>query len=97
MFARLNSKHLTGFEKDNIIFLFIFDQYFSKETQQGLAVGLELYPEKVIYRLFPIQSYQSQPFLMEKEGANEFLEKLAKKSFPQLFDKIKNAIIEIER
>lgn len=76
---------------------FIFDLYFSKETQEGLAVGLEIYPEKVIYRLFPIQSHLSQPFLMEKEKANEFLGKLAKKSSPQLFDQIKNGIIEIEK
>jgi poly-gamma-glutamate synthesis protein (capsule biosynthesis protein) len=76
---------------------FIFDQYFSKETQEGLAVGLEIYPEKVIYRLFPIQSCLSQPFLMEKEKAKEFLENLAKRSSLQLFDKIKTGIIEIER
>jgi len=76
---------------------FIFDQYFSKETQQGLAVGLELYPEKVIYHLFPIQSHLSQLFLMNQEKANEFLEKLAKKSSPQLLDKIKSGIIEIAR
>ena len=76
---------------------FIFDQYFSKETQEGLAVGFEIYPEKVIYRLFPIQSHLSQPFLMEQERAKEFLEKLSKKSSPQLDDKIKNGIIEIER
>lgn len=76
---------------------FIFDQYFSKETQQSLAVGLELYPEEIIYRLFPIESYLSQPFLMEKEKANEFLEKLAKKSSPQLFEQIRNGIIESRR
>lgn len=75
---------------------FIFDQYFSKETQQGLAVGLEVYPEKVIYRLFPIQSHLSQSFLMEQEEAVRFLEKLAQKSFPQLFDEIKSGRIEVE-
>jgi poly-gamma-glutamate synthesis protein (capsule biosynthesis protein) len=76
---------------------FIFDQYFSKETQEGLAVGLEIYPQELIYRLFPIQSHLSQPFLMEKEKANEFLENLAKRSSPQLLHKIKTGIIEIER
>lgn len=87
--------------KEKLIFYslgnFIFPQYFSEETQQGLALGLEVYPEKVIYRLFPIQIYLSQPFLMGQKEANEFLEKLAQKSLPQLLDKIKSGIIEIER
>lgn len=76
---------------------FIFDQYFSKETQESLAVGLEIYPERVIYRLFPIQSHLSQPFLMNQEEKKIFLEKLAQKSSPRLFDKIKSGKIEIER
>ncbi len=77
---------------------FIFDQYFSEKTQQGLAVGLEIYPEKAIFQLFPIQSNLSQPFLMEKEKSRKFLEKLAQKSFPpQLFGEIKNGKIKIER
>ncbi len=87
--------------KNKLIFYslgnFIFDQYFSKETQQGLVVGLEVYPEKVIYRLFPIQSLLSQPFLMKGEDVEEFLEKLAFKSYPQLFDQIKSGIIKTKR
>lgn len=76
---------------------FIFDQYFSEETQQGLAVGLEVYPEKVVYRLFPIQIYRSQPFLMERKEVNKFLENLAQKSYSQLFGEIKNGIIKREK
>lgn len=87
--------------KGKIIFYslgnFIFDQYFSKETQKGLAVGLALYPQKVIYRLFSIQSLLSQPFLMEAIEAKEFLESLASTSSPQLFEGIKKGKIEIER
>ncbi len=74
---------------------FIFDQYFSKETQQGLAVGLEIYPSKQVFRLFPIQSKLSQPFLMEQAEAEKFLEELALRSSPQLLDGIKNGIIKI--
>jgi len=74
---------------------FVFDQYFSKETQQALAVGLEIYPEKTVYRLFPIQSQLSQPFLMESEKANRFLEKLAQRSEPRLIEKISQGVIEI--
>jgi AmmeMemoRadiSam system protein B len=73
---------------------FIFDQYFSDKTQESLAVGVEIYPEKVIYRLFPLQSKLSQPFLMEKEKADKFLEELAQRSSPKLGGEIRHGIIE---
>ena len=86
--------------ESNLIFYslgnFIFDQYFSQETQEGLAVGLEIYPEKLIFRLFPIQSYLSQPFLMNQEEAKEFLKELALKSSLQLTEQIEKGIIEID-
>jgi poly-gamma-glutamate synthesis protein (capsule biosynthesis protein) len=44
---------------------FIFDQYFSKETQQGLAVVLTLNKEGTQLDLIPLRSEQSQPFLAE--------------------------------
>ncbi len=73
---------------------FVFDQYFSKETQESLALGVEIYPQKVIYRLFPIQSKLGQPFLMNQKDSQKFLKKLAQESFPQkLFDEIKNGSI----
>jgi poly-gamma-glutamate synthesis protein (capsule biosynthesis protein) len=63
--------------KDKMIFYslgnFIFDQYFSEETQQGLAVRLEVYGKKLLYRIIPIESIVSQPQLMEKEKAKEFM------------------------
>jgi poly-gamma-glutamate capsule biosynthesis protein CapA/YwtB (metallophosphatase superfamily)/uncharacterized membrane protein (UPF0127 family) len=52
---------------------FIFDQYFSEETQQGLAVRLEIYGSKIIYRIIPVKSIVSQPQLMEKEEAKKFM------------------------
>lgn len=76
---------------------FIFDQYFSKETQQGLAIGLEIYPQKVIYRIFPLKSRLSQPFLMEREEEKEFINELARKSSPSLFKEIEKGMIIIER
>lgn len=75
---------------------FIFDQYFSKETQQSLAVGLEIYPSKLVYRLFPLESNLSQPCLMPEEKAREFLRKLALKSCGHLSDQIKTGIIQIQ-
>ena len=87
--------------KNKLIFYslgnFIFDQYFSKDTQQGLAIGLEIYPNKFIYRLFPIQSKLSQPFLMEQKESEEFLEKLAERSDENLSEQIKNGIIKTKR
>lgn len=74
---------------------FIFDQYFSTETQQGLAVGLELQADRTIFRLFPIQSHLSQPFLMEKETAEDFLSELAQKSSQSLSAGIEKGIIEL--
>ena len=76
---------------------FIFDQYFSSDTQQGLAVGLEIYPENLVYRLFPLQINLSQPVLMEQNKASEFLIQLAKRSDDKLVDEIKDGIIKIER
>ncbi|MBA7523598.1 hypothetical protein ES705_15725 [subsurface metagenome] len=76
---------------------FIFDQYFSLDTQQGLAVGLEIYPDRLVCRLFPLQINFSQPVLMEQNKASEFLIQLAKRSDDKLVDEIKDGIIKIER
>ncbi len=54
---------------------FIFDQYFSQETQESLAVSMEIYDSKIIYRLFPVASQLSQPFLMDKKTKEEFFNK----------------------
>lgn len=76
---------------------FIFDQYFSPETQQGLAVGLEIYPDRLVCRLFPLQINLSQPVLMKQNKAREFLIQLANRSDDKLVDEIKGGIIKIER
>ncbi|MCJ7656375.1 MAG: AmmeMemoRadiSam system protein B, partial [Candidatus Atribacteria bacterium] len=76
---------------------FIFDQYFSPDTQQGLALGLEVYPDRLTCRLFPLKTNLSQPILMEQNKASEFLIQLAKRSDDKLVDEIKGGIIKIER
>ncbi|MDO8499539.1 MAG: AmmeMemoRadiSam system protein B [bacterium] len=43
---------------------FIFDQYFSKETQEGLSVGLVFYNDKISIYVFPLKSVKSQPLQM---------------------------------
>ena len=86
--------------KNKLIFYslgnFIFDQYFSKNVQQGLAVGLEFYPDKLICHLFPLQSSSSQPELMPAKEASAFLEKLVDDSSESLKAGIKEGIIEIK-
>ncbi len=87
--------------KDKLIFYslgnFIFDQYFSEDTEQGLAIGMELWPDKLIYRLFPIQSRLGQPALMNQDAAKGFLQGLSQRSSQELSESIKTGIIETKR
>ncbi|HZK12472.1 MAG TPA: AmmeMemoRadiSam system protein B [Atribacterota bacterium] len=76
---------------------FIFDQYFSPETQQGLAIGLEIYPDRLVCRLFPFQINFSQPVLISQNKASEFLIQITERSDDKLVDEIKGGIIKIER
>jgi len=87
--------------KNKLIFYslgnFVFDQYFSKDVQEGLGVGIEVYDSKIRCRLFPLQSGLSQPSLMAQNDANKFLEDLAARSSSAILDKVKNGILEIDR
>ena len=75
---------------------FIFDQYFSAETKEGLGVGMEIYPNKKVYNLYPIKNNLAQPQLMNEEEKKVFLEALAKKSSEDLKESIKQGVIEIK-
>jgi gamma-polyglutamate biosynthesis protein CapA len=76
---------------------FIFDQYFSKETQEGLAVKIELGTEAITYRLFPYHIRRSQPVLMEEDEAKLFLHALAEKSSENLRNGIERGEIALTR
>ena len=86
---------------DKLIFYslgnFIFDQYFSKEVQQSIAIGVEINSSNEIYHLFPINSQLSQPFLMSQQEADLFLADLASKSTANLSEQIKKGTINIRR
>jgi len=60
--------------KNKLIFYslgnFIFDQYFSEETQQGIMVGLEFVEGKEVYSIFPIKEEKAQPSLGDKSILN---------------------------
>lgn len=73
---------------------FIFDQYFSDEVQQGLAVGVSITGHGASYQLYPISEGKAQPFLTNKTVADTFLNKLAQRSSQNLFEEIKRGIIK---
>lgn len=72
--------------KNGLIFYslgnFIFDQYWSKETQKGLSFTAQLGQNETTYRLFPLNLEKSQPKLMAGEDKKNWLMELAK-SNPQ--------------
>ncbi len=76
---------------------FIFDQYFSKDTQEGLAVGMELDDEEVIYRLYPLESVRSQVKLMPQSRVPQWLNGLAERSDQALREDIRRGVIRVER
>lgn len=53
---------------------FIFDQYFSVPTQQGLAAGLVFYADKISVYAFPFQGENSQVKLMDYNSATAFFD-----------------------
>ncbi|MDD5291056.1 MAG: CapA family protein [Patescibacteria group bacterium] len=55
---------------------FIFDQYFSSDTQEELAVGVELTEEKTKFSLYPLKSKLSQPELMAEPEKEKFFSDL---------------------
>lgn len=58
---------------------FVFDQYFSPDTQEGLALGINITDDERQFFLFPLQSHLSQVELMTGEAKQEFLRRLADK------------------
>lgn len=55
---------------------FVFDQYFSRDTQEGISVGLDLQDGKVkrVY-VFPFYSVKSQNILMGQSAQAEFFQR----------------------
>ncbi len=73
---------------DHMIFYslgnFIFDQYFSRDTQEMLAVNLLLEEETVTAKLIPLTSTRSQPQIADETQKNEILKKIADWSDPSI-------------
>ena len=62
---------------------FIFDQYFSVETQQGLAVSLEFSDDGVAYALQPFKAVAGRITLLAGQEKQDFLDELMKRPDPQ--------------
>ncbi len=56
---------------------FIFDQYFSRDTQTGLALSIETAGDFLEIRIIPIKSIAGRPEIMNMPAGRELLEKLA--------------------
>jgi hypothetical protein len=59
-------------------------------------VGLEIYKDKQVYTIYPIQSVKSQPNLMSDEDKAKFLADLAARSSEELSRQINLGKIELK-
>jgi len=61
---------------------FIFDQYYSDASQEGIAVGLSVNFEldQVDVKIFPFNSNENRIYLMKQKGIEEFKQRLLKYS-----------------
>jgi poly-gamma-glutamate synthesis protein (capsule biosynthesis protein) len=78
---------------------FIFDQYFSSDTQEGLGVGIELANDKITIKLIPFVSEFSQVRFMDEKEKKIFYENFVKwsKIDKNMGDDLKAGVINIIR
>lgn len=77
---------------------FIFDQYFSTDVKEGYSIKLELVEERVSFQLYPhTQTNRSQTRPMTTDEASVYLDALAKRSEPSLYNQIVAGNIVISR
>lgn len=69
---------------------FIFDQYSTGPTSEGLSVGMSITKDKVIYNIYPFDIKNTQVSLMSKINSDAVLNNLSIKSVAD--DQIKNGI-----
>jgi len=75
----------------------VFDQYFSVDTQQGIALKLDIGASGVeSIELLPYEIPQSQPVFVEGEKKTKSLQKIASWSDPALKDTIETGVLEIK-
>jgi len=76
---------------------FIFDQYFSDEVEEGLAIAVQLVGNDMSIELIPVTTAEThtQPQIMTRKEQEIFLEKLAERSDPTLSKMILRGILHI--
>lgn len=84
---------------DKLIFYslgnFIFDQYFSQDTQEGLVLYINFMTDQLEIELIPIESDMSRPRPMLHESSEMFLHGLAERSSIKLKEQIMNGEITL--
>lgn len=80
---------------------FIFDQYFSKDTQQSYSIRLTVTStdskiNKLEFDIIPLISVKSQPEIMDENNENIFLQTLSENSNDNMKEEIKNKRIIIQ-
>jgi poly-gamma-glutamate synthesis protein (capsule biosynthesis protein) len=71
---------------------FIFDQYFSPDVMEGLAVRMEM-KEKPSYTLIPLSLGRTHPSPMTMASSSVFLSNLSLRSAPELREEIVQGVI----
>jgi len=74
---------------------FVFDQYFSKETQEGLVIFVTKYGKSFEFTIEPVSLTESQPKLMKENDRINFLNDLANKSSDVIKEQIKKGKITL--
>lgn len=87
--------------KDRPIFYslgnFIFDQYFSTETQQGISIAITLNdPTRMLIRLYPLRSQKSIVSFMKNSEAIKLIQRITEKNKIQ-FDELVQFEIPIKQ
>lgn len=78
---------------------FVFDQYWSYDTQEELAVSVEMNDEKFIIHLFPLRSERSQSIFLSNDDLNKFYDRFISwgKYSNDLSVQIRSGTVEISR
>jgi poly-gamma-glutamate synthesis protein (capsule biosynthesis protein) len=74
---------------------FIFDQYFSKDAQEGLMIEMQVDSAGERYRLIPVESKESQAEMMQPEKAKDWLADLAARSDASLRTGIQSGVVDV--
>lgn len=78
---------------------FVFDQYWSYDTQEELSVSVEISDEKFNIRLFPLKSERSQTMFLTEGALSKFYDRfISWGEYPDdLSAQIRSGVIEITR